>query len=325
MIRRIVAGLFLIHLATPATQAQFIEKTLELDAYLMARQPIIHSYGKAVLYNNNGTRIYNKQLIYAHQVADENTGSLRFNAQFVSEIGYANSTTGEAPGVLEHCYSARMSAHVNAYNLHVDQYIFFRCIPRPEEIPDIERPDENCPILLDLAQDGFHLSGPDPGVRFDIDADGSPDSIAWTKAGEDEAFLCLDRNGNGVIDDGRELFGYATPLLSGRRARVGYRALADLDRREMGGNGDGRIDAADATFARLCAWVDGDRDGVSQPEEIQSLEETGVVALEYRYKTTQLQDSFGNLFRYVSQAEMRTPSGGVRVWPTFDVIFAAAD
>jgi hypothetical protein len=168
---------------------------------------------------------------------------------------------------------------------------------------------------------GFHLSGPHPAVTFDIDADGTPDHIAWTKAGEDDAFLCWDRNHNGVIDDGRELFGYATPLLSGRQARVGYRALAELDRPEFGGNLDGKIDAQDAKFRELCAWIDKNRDGISQADEILTLEEAGVVALDYNYATTRLRDAYGNLFRYVSRAQMRTPSG-VRTWPTYDVLFA---
>lgn len=238
-------------------------------------------------------------------------------ASVVTEIGLANNTTHELIGEHEHCYSAAVGVHVNAYNIHKIQTHSERCIPAP--IPEIS--EENCPVILDLELDGFHLSGADPSIAFDIDADGTPDRIAWTQAGEDEAFLCLDRNGNGTIDDGTELFGYATPLLSGRRARIGYRALAEVDQLEVGGNRDGKIDAGDTMFQDLCAWVDENRDGVSQAREIHSLDQVGVVALEYRYKTIHLEDSFGNLFRYVSSVEMRMPSGAVRAWPTFDVIF----
>jgi hypothetical protein len=48
-----------------------------------------------------------------------------------------------------------------------------------------------------------------------------------------------------VIDDGSELFGYATPLLSGQNAGIGYRAMADLDRTELGGDEDGKVDTDD--------------------------------------------------------------------------------
>jgi hypothetical protein len=215
-----------------------------------------------------------------------------------------------------------MVVHVNSDNLHQNFASDIDCVEPPEPHPTPDPPEATCPVLLDLQQDGFHLSSSDPAVSFDIDADGIKDLIAWTKAGEDEAFLCLDRNHNGLIDDGTELFGYATPLLSGSLAQVGYRALAELDLPETGGNGDGTVDAADSRFADLCAWVDANRDGVSQGPELRTLSQVGVMALEYRYKTIHFTDSAGNLFRYVSSARMRTSSGAVRSWPTFDVIFA---
>ena len=152
-------------------------------------------------------------------------------------------------------------------------------------------------------------------------SDGVRDPIAWTRANDDDAFLCLDRNGNGLIDDGTELFGYATPLQNGQPAQVGYRALAELDSSEAGGNRDGVVDASDARFADLCVWVDRNRDGVSQSQEMSGLGPAGVASLEYRYRVTQLRDSYGNLFRYVSTVKMRTPSGALRSWPSFDVIF----
>lgn len=192
------------------------------------------------------------------------------------------------------------------------------CIPELPEPPD---PD-NCPILVDLGLDGFHLSGPDPSVSFDIDADGSQDQIAWTRADGNDAFLCLDRNLNGVIDNGQELFGYATPLLSGAPAVVGYRALAELDLDNNGGNADGRIDAADAMFAELCVWLDTDRDGYSDPAEISPLHSSNVVAMEYDYSTTRLRDRYGNLFRYTAPSLVRESHGRVHRWPTYDVIFA---
>lgn len=184
---------------------------------------------------------------------------------------------------------------------------------------------ENCPIVLDLGMNGVHLSGTNPPVSFDINADGAPNMIAWTQAGSDDAFLCLDRNGNGRIDDGSELFGYATPLASGAPAVVGYRALAEFDSAAQGGNADGKIDAGDAIWSHLCVWRDSNRDGQSGPGEISPLSSTTVAALDYSYVQTGITDQYGNEFRYVSHAWMRRAGANTpaRLWPTFDVIFAS--
>jgi hypothetical protein len=300
----------------------FLELTLDASIkfqYPSGRKPVVHSFAKATLYNLQRERIYNSEVILGHQVQDNTVRSIIFNAQVITEIGLANSTTGDMSGEFGDCYQAFMVAHANQYNLHERHSVEQQCIPAE---PVVEIPRENCPVLLDLQGNGFHLSG-SPGVSFDIDADGAPNHIGWTQAGQDEAFLCLDRNKNGIIDDGSELFGFATPLLSGRPARIGYRALAELDKYEAGGNGDGRVDANDAMFENLCVWVDKNRDGMSQPEEISALDEVGVVYLSYDYRPTRLTDSYGNMFRYVSQVGMRSPGGSVVSWPSFDVIFAA--
>jgi hypothetical protein len=255
-----------------------------------------------------------------HAVKDLTLNSQIYQMRIVSATGeaYDRAILG---GVAYNCYETQVGAHANEYNRHEVFMVGPICADPYEPPPRPDPPDENCPVLLDLDQDGFHLSGPDPAVLFDIDADGVRDPIAWTRANDDDAFLCLDRNGNGLIDDGTELFGYATPLRNGQPAQVGYRALAELDSQEAGGNRDGVVDASDATFANLCVWVDRNRDGVSQSQEISGLSQVGVAALEYRYRVTQLRDSYGNLFRYVSTVKMRTPSGTLQPWPTFDVIF----
>lgn len=281
----------------------------------------ITSSVRATLYDGSTSQRLISQVIMGHGVADTTTQMAIHEKRVVSEVGDASEQVTKS-AVLYHCYETDVAAHANAYNLH-RVWVTGPVCPEPYNGPDPnDTPKDNCPVLLDLQQDGFHLSAPDPAVRFDINADGTLDEIAWTEASGDDAFLCWDRNRNGVIDDGRELFGYATPLVSGRPAKVGYRALAELDEPELGGDGNGKVDAEDLVFRELRAWVDENRDGVSQSAEIRSLEEVGVVALEYRYKPTRLWDTFGNLFRYVSSVEMQSTSGSIKSWPTFDVIFA---
>jgi hypothetical protein len=309
--------------ALGAQQVVSMHYDVTLSAFaLRYTGPKVFSDATAALFDRNTGARVTSTVILGHQVKDLTSNFVLYEGRYVSDTGQASTSTGEMAGSHDACYEAKMAGHANAFNIHAGFTTAIQCM----EIIDIEMPppppDENCPILLDLALNGFHLSGPDPAVSFDIDADGALDSIAWTKAGGDDAFLCLDRNHNDVIDDGRELFGYATLLLSGERAQIGYRALAELDRPELGGNQDGRIDTRDAKFHELCAWIDTNRDGMSQAREIRTLDQVGVGGLEYDYRTTDLQDFYGNLFRYASRAEMRTASGHLRRWPTYDVIFA---
>lgn len=308
-----------------AQQNPIVKRRVTLNAYaLRFAGPLVNSESFAALFNPyTGTPVIS-QIILGHEVNNLTNNFAIYLGRIVTDTGEAENSTGSLTGIFGACYEAKIGVHVNAYNIHLAEQTPISCIDTVidyDPLPLPEPPDENCPILLDLALDGFHLSGPHPAVSFDIDGDGTLDSIAWTREGENDAFLCLDRNHNGVIDDGRELFGFATPLLSGQRAEVGYRALAELDQPALGGNQDGKVDARDSWFKELCAWVDANRDGMSQAGEIHSLQQVGVEALEYAYRTTRLRDSYGNLFRYASRVVMRAPSGNLRPWPTYDVIF----
>jgi hypothetical protein len=125
------------------------------------------------------------------------------------------------------------------------------------------------PLVLDLAGDGLNLTSVEQGVRFDLLGHGSVQT-AWIQG--DDALLALDRDGNGVIDSGLELFGESI-------APDGFQALAELDRSEYGGNQNGVVEATDVLFLSLRVWNDRNRDGFSQPAELRSLPEAGVQAL----------------------------------------------
>lgn len=147
-------------------------------------------------------------------------------------------------------------------------------------------PTPRDPLLLDLNRNGkIDISR---RAHFDFDKNGFKELSHWMSDGD--GVLVMDRNGDGVVNDGTELFGDRTPLPDGTMARTGFEALAALDE-----NGDGVVDASDGMFSSLKVWVDTNGDGISTSDELRSLEETGIKSIRLESAENGAVDEHGNV------------------------------
>lgn len=114
------------------------------------------------------------------------------------------------------------------------------------------------PLVINLDNEIAEVS--DQKFRFDIDGDGILDSISNLNAGS--GYLALDKNGDGVINDGKELFGTGSG--------DGFKDLSDYD-----SDGNGWIDENDEIWDKLLIWTK-DENG---KDRLYHLSEKGVGAI----------------------------------------------
>ena len=178
------------------------------------------------------------------------------------------------------------------------------------------------PIVIDVDGDGIQLTGAADGVMFDFNGDGIPHRISWTRAGEDEAWLVLDRNSNGRIDSSREMFGNMTEQAAADEPN-GFLALAEFDKAENGGNADNKINSSDRIFESLRLWRDANHNRVSEENELFGLGELNLVEMELKYRRSKRTDEHGNEFRY--RAKVRdTREANISKW-AWDVFLVLDD
>ncbi|XWU45337.1 MAG: hypothetical protein HEQ09_09280 [Dolichospermum sp. UKL202] len=143
------------------------------------------------------------------------------------------------------------------------------------------------PIILDLDGNGVDTISKSAGIHFDLDGNKFAETTGWV--GKNDGLLVLDKNGNGKIDNGTELFGNNTLLKNGTKAANGFVALAELDN-----NKDGKIDASDTAYNQLRVWKDSNSNGLADTGELLTLTQAGVKSLNTGYTNQTQTDAQGN-------------------------------
>ena len=176
-------------------------------------------------------------------------------------------------------------------------------------------------MVLDLDGRGLFMTDAGNGVSFDLASDGTLLNLGWTERKSRKAFLVLDRDGNGRIDSGKELFGIL-PLERNCKDSNAFQTLALYDKPENGGNSDGIIDSHDAIYLQLRLWIDSNHDGMSQSNELFTLPELNVTSISLDYQPASKLDRHGNSIHNRAKITIGDPQTASAKTFAYDISFA---
>ena len=155
------------------------------------------------------------------------------------------------------------------------------------------------PLVIDLNGNGVELTdvASNNGVLFDLTGDGVGEKVSWVAPSD--GLLAYDRNRNGRIDNGLELFGDQHGAVDG---------FSELSRFDQDQNG--AIDKNDSRYSDLWVWQDKNQNGFSESNELKSLADLGIESISLR-PTYGLDTVAGNLITGYSQYETASGSGRI--------------
>jgi len=249
-------------------------------------------------------------------------GDLNKIAQAMEDAGYATDpmyaekiiATAKGPTMRRALFYYDNACWTNPYNPWVDN--IFNNMSKLFSTASVT----TSPIALDLNGDGIATTNVKDGAYFDHDGNGFAEQTGWVNS--DDGLLVMDRNGDGVINDGKELFGNQTILNNGTKASNGFQALSELDE-----NKDGKIDANDSAFSQLKIWQDIDGDGYSSADELFTLDELGIQSINTGYTDTNITDANGNTIKQTGSFTKSDGSTGDAsdVWFKTDNMYTIAN
>ncbi len=172
----------------------------------------------------------------------------------------------------------------------------------PAPLPGGEGGQVFRPVVLDLDGDGIQIADKaQSGVAFDVDDTGYLKATGWlaNEGADTDGFLWLDRNWNGEIDTGSELF-------SNARVQGGIRGVPSLA--WVDADGDGRITHADPVWSELKVWRDTNGNGVGDAGEVWALDGLNISELDYAHGRYTL----GGQTRQMASPEIEADTAGTR-------------
>jgi Ca2+-binding RTX toxin-like protein len=162
-------------------------------------------------------------------------------------------------------------------------------------------PNRIDPLVIDLNGDGIQTSSKDSGVFYDLDSNGLAEQTGWVDG--NDGILAIDKNSDGIIEGGDEIFGDHTILSDGSTAPDGFTALASFD-----SNHDGKVDATDANFSSLLVWQDANQDGASSTSELKTLTQAGIQSISLQKASVGTTDANGNVLAATGTVTMTDSS-----------------